>query len=399
MSYFSMSYFRKLTPILSLVGLLCASALVTPAYAKCNSEARAEALKLRTLAASENDTNEAIFLLRTSAQICENYTTWIELGRLESARGAPDIAADYFSRAREMYQPDENGELSVGKLRRLGAANTLLASSLIQNDKYADALQALEAAKHYFSAYRDEQPDRVLQLQAQIDDGLSTASAPTLTRSLQLQRSGGTRGVGIRQKPQETSDDFVSEDATMLAEEQFDDLVAELPVVLASNTTTDPASSSMNDVSAESVTTGQSEAAATSGAIAQNGSGQSESAAPSQGATASSRLNIQVLFEFDSDRIDASGEAQVQKISDALNSLDLPDQTTVRIIGHTDINGDANYNLSLSERRAATVAGRISEQSDGLVLIPEGKGETDVRYPGTSAENHRRNRRVEIVID
>lgn len=402
-----MSTFKKIIPILPLLTLLGIAVYSTPTYAKCSSEAAAEALKLRSLAAAENDKTEAIFLLRTSAQICEDYITWMELGRLESEHGTPDVAADYFSRAREMYQPDENGELSSGKLRRLGAANTLLADSLIQSDQYADALQALEAAKRYFSAYRDTQPDRVLQLQAQIDDGLSSASAPTLTRSLQLQRSGSTRGVGIRQKLQETDDNFVSEDATLLAQAQLDDLVEELPASVASNNTTAPSANpvadsvadSTDDVAIAAISTEQS-AAATS--EADNGQSESDGVSPVPvvaTSTAPSRLNIQVLFKFDSAEIDATGEAQVQKIADALNSLDLPDQTQVSIIGHTDINGDASYNLSLSERRAAAVASRIRDQSDGIVLVPVGKGESDVRYPGTSSENHRRNRRVEIVID
>lgn len=393
----NMSYSTKVIHTLSLLTAVCAMLLAGPLHAKCSNEARDEAEKLRALAAAESDTDEAIFLLRTSAQICENFTTWIDLGRLESNRGASGVAADYFSRATDMYAADENGELSTGKLRRLGTANTLLATALFENNKTADALQALEAAKRYFAAYRKDQPLRVIQLQASIDDAMSSASAPTLTRSLTLQRSGSTRGVGIRQKVEETSDEFVSEDAVMLAEENLDELVDDQPILVAQAEDTSISSADASEESESEITQN----------VAQISTDESDVANPSTTAQdtsatdtpASSRLNIQVLFKFDSAEIDSTGELQVQKIADALNALNLPANTPVQIIGHTDIKGNADYNLSLSERRATSVSMRLRNQVDNIVLSPVGMGETDVRYPGTTSDDHRRNRRVEIVIN
>lgn len=395
---------------LCLLALISLASLTTTVQAKCGDEARAEAQKLRSLAADENNDDEAVFLLRTSAQVCEDYATWMDLGRLEVNRGASDIAADYFSRARDMYTPDENGELSAGKLRRLGTANALLADALIEAGKIADALQALEAAKRYFAAYRTEQPQRVLQLQARIDDEMSTASAPTLTRSLKLQRSGSTRGVGIRQKIEETSDEFVAEDATMLAEEQLDELVEDEPLVVASNDAGTSAPSTESTASetdtnallqppaAPQTPAIQNDVAAVTEPTSEATSNENSAEAQTTGSE-SSRLNIQVLFEFDSAEIDSSGETQVQKIAEALKALELPDGTPVKIIGHTDITGNAAYNLALSEKRAISVADSIRSQVSEIQITPVGMGETDIRYPGTSSDDHRRNRRVEIVVN
>ncbi|MBX2883862.1 MAG: OmpA family protein [Granulosicoccus sp.] len=371
---------RRAQVLLTIVCLLSTAGIVN---AKCSDNARKEAQRLHALATSQDNIDEAVFTLRTAAQICEDYPIWMDLGLLALDRGETEDAADYFARARNMYRPDNNGEMSTGKLRRLGTANTFLADAFFETGKTADALQALEAAKRYFSAYRSEQPRRVLELQARIDDAMSAASAPVLTRSLKLQRTGRTRGVGIRQKVDEVSDEYVSEDLAMLTDANMEDLVDDQSLVLAQNNQSEPltlATSERQDPLINPEATTQTAQAAS---------------APDQ----ASRLNIQVLFKFDSAEIDAAGQMQVEKMAEALLALELPDQTSVKIIGHTDINGDANYNQNLSEKRASAVATQIRAKVANLLLVPVGMGESAVRYPGTSREDHRRNRRVEILID
>ncbi len=75
------------------------------------------------------------------------------------------------------------------------------------------------------------------------------------------------------------------------------------------------------------------------------------------------------------------------------------EQTVVEVAGHTDSSGSHDYNQSLSERRAASVANYLKGQ--GVIpqrLITVGMGETrPVADNGTSA-GMQANRRVEITM-
>jgi OOP family OmpA-OmpF porin len=71
----------------------------------------------------------------------------------------------------------------------------------------------------------------------------------------------------------------------------------------------------------------------------------------------------------------------------------------VRVDGHTDSDGSAAYNQSLSERRAASVRDYLVSQglaADRFEI--KGFGESKPIAPNDSAENKRRNRRVELTI-
>ena len=75
------------------------------------------------------------------------------------------------------------------------------------------------------------------------------------------------------------------------------------------------------------------------------------------------------------------------------------DQTVVEVAGHTDSTGSEQYNQSLSERRAGSVASYLRSQgviSDRLITV--GMGELrPVADNGTSA-GRQANRRVEITM-
>lgn len=71
----------------------------------------------------------------------------------------------------------------------------------------------------------------------------------------------------------------------------------------------------------------------------------------------------------------------------------------VRVIGHTDSDGSADYNQGLSERRANAVADAI--QAGGVPysrLAVVGRGENDPVASNLTPEGKARNRRVEIEI-
>ena len=69
------------------------------------------------------------------------------------------------------------------------------------------------------------------------------------------------------------------------------------------------------------------------------------------------------------------------------------------VYGHTDDQGPAAYNQSLSERRAAAVRDYLAAAGvPADILEAKGYGEESPRVPGPSREARMRNRRVEIAI-
>ena len=71
----------------------------------------------------------------------------------------------------------------------------------------------------------------------------------------------------------------------------------------------------------------------------------------------------------------------------------------VKIIGHTDSDGNATSNLDLSKRRAAAVRTALSSSFgvEAARLQTDGKGASEPASPNTSAEGKANNRRVEFI--
>lgn len=71
----------------------------------------------------------------------------------------------------------------------------------------------------------------------------------------------------------------------------------------------------------------------------------------------------------------------------------------LQIIGHTDSLGDANFNLTVSRRRAAAVGNYLLRQGiDQARLESIGRGEVDPVAPNNSAAGRRQNRRIEFRL-
>ena len=71
----------------------------------------------------------------------------------------------------------------------------------------------------------------------------------------------------------------------------------------------------------------------------------------------------------------------------------------MQVVGHTDSDGEAAYNIGLSERRANAVADVL--QSDGVPynrLRTIGRGEEQPIATNLTPEGKAQNRRVEVVI-
>ncbi|MFZ7090854.1 OmpA family protein [Primorskyibacter sp. 2E233] len=103
-----------------------------------------------------------------------------------------------------------------------------------------------------------------------------------------------------------------------------------------------------------------------------------------------------ILFATDSAQL---RPALVADLRDVGASLLAYPNTTAQVIGHTDSDGDAAYNLNLSQRRAQSVANvLISEGVPGSRISVIGRGEDQPIASNLTAEGKAQNRRVEIVI-
>ncbi|WP_276485668.1 OmpA family protein [Paraflavitalea pollutisoli] len=103
-----------------------------------------------------------------------------------------------------------------------------------------------------------------------------------------------------------------------------------------------------------------------------------------------------ILFDVNSDRIKKESFAIIDQFGDALQKTPA---LKIRIVGHTDNDGNDADNLSLSQRRAAAVKTYITENYAvaGSRIQTDGKGESQPVATNNSADAKARNRRVEFV--
>lgn len=106
-------------------------------------------------------------------------------------------------------------------------------------------------------------------------------------------------------------------------------------------------------------------------------------------------LSLLIQFDFDSDRIRPESEAPLRRLANAINAPELA-ESNFAIEGHTDAQGDADYNLRLSERRAYRVKTFLIQHgvSAGR-LYAVGKGAQEPAHPTDPYADE--NRRVRVV--
>lgn len=103
-----------------------------------------------------------------------------------------------------------------------------------------------------------------------------------------------------------------------------------------------------------------------------------------------------ITFGFDSSNITSQATSALDSVANVLNKY--PD-STITVTGHTDDKGADNYNQNLSERRASSVSGYLSQHGvNGSRLSQQGMGERMPKMANTSEENRAQNRRVELAI-
>jgi OmpA-OmpF porin, OOP family len=103
-----------------------------------------------------------------------------------------------------------------------------------------------------------------------------------------------------------------------------------------------------------------------------------------------------ILFDVGSDKIKGESYGTLKEIAQVLK--DNP-AIKVKVVGHTDSDGEAAANLDLSKRRAAAVKAALQKDFgvDVSGVQTDGKGESEPASPNTSAAGKANNRRVEFI--
>ena len=101
-------------------------------------------------------------------------------------------------------------------------------------------------------------------------------------------------------------------------------------------------------------------------------------------------------FAFDSAVLTASDKAGLDKVIERLKAN--PDEK-VQINGYADSQGNAAYNVDLSQRRAKAVKAYLVDNGICAKRIStKGYGATDFVAPNDTKANRAKNRRAELVI-
>jgi OmpA-OmpF porin, OOP family len=103
-----------------------------------------------------------------------------------------------------------------------------------------------------------------------------------------------------------------------------------------------------------------------------------------------------IYFDTGKDLVKPESYGTLKEIAAVLQEN--PD-VRIKIVGHTDSDGNDASNLDLSKRRAASVKGSLSKDFgvEGSRIETDGKGEIEPVSPNTTAEGKAANRRVEII--
>jgi OOP family OmpA-OmpF porin len=103
-----------------------------------------------------------------------------------------------------------------------------------------------------------------------------------------------------------------------------------------------------------------------------------------------------ITFDVNSDKIKPESYGVIKEIATVLQENS---GIRVKIVGHTDSDGDDKSNLTLSQKRAASVKNFLTSEFkiDAERLETEGKGESEPSEPNTTPQGKANNRRVEFI--
>ena len=103
-----------------------------------------------------------------------------------------------------------------------------------------------------------------------------------------------------------------------------------------------------------------------------------------------------ILFAFNSYDLSTAADTSLNSLVTILNKYP---QTNIEVQGHTDSTGTAQYNQTLSEKRASAVADYIIAK--GILparVTTKGFGSTAPEYSNSTEDGRAQNRRVEFLI-
>jgi outer membrane protein OmpA-like peptidoglycan-associated protein/Mg-chelatase subunit ChlD len=106
-----------------------------------------------------------------------------------------------------------------------------------------------------------------------------------------------------------------------------------------------------------------------------------------------------ILFDFDSDTVDARNQEIVNAIVTRIKALP---QATVDVVGHTDNIGKEDYNIKLSERRALAVYNLLTAaygEDAGERIRHSGVGPSNPLYDNVTPEARAFNRTVTVTLE
>ena len=119
-------------------------------------------------------------------------------------------------------------------------------------------------------------------------------------------------------------------------------------------------------------------------------------------------LSADALFRFDKSGVAdllPKGRAELDELAAKINDIS-PAPTRIKLIGHTDRLGAANYNLRLSKARANTVQSYLQQRGVTLPIATEGRGLQEPVAPCTGVQPRaalisclQENRRVEVLVE
>ena len=112
--------------------------------------------------------------------------------------------------------------------------------------------------------------------------------------------------------------------------------------------------------------------------------------------TAGKLISYGIQFDVNSDKVKPVSYATIKEIAQVMK--DNP-ALKIKIIGHTDSDGEDAANLDLSKRRSANVKLELTKTFgiDGSCIETDGKGESQPLVPNENAVNKAKNRRVEFI--
>jgi len=103
-----------------------------------------------------------------------------------------------------------------------------------------------------------------------------------------------------------------------------------------------------------------------------------------------------LLFGYDSDALTGEARDNLRRFAASLKKY--PNTSTL-IVGHTDSDGSADYNMDLSDRRSLSAADFICAEGVSRARVTTaGRGEAEPIATNSSDDGRRQNRRVEIAI-